>query len=50
MMRRFPSNSLVSRSATISSPQLSGIGGWNFPSGSCGIPSIEPEMPAWRST
>ena len=39
MMRRVPSNSFASRPATSSSPQLSGIAGWNWPSGSCGSPS-----------
>jgi hypothetical protein len=29
MMRRRPPNRGLSRAATISSPQLSGMGGWN---------------------
>src|SRR3979411_2010232 len=43
MMRRCPLYSLASLPATSSSPQLSGIAGWNWPSGSCGSPSREPE-------
>src|SRR6266571_6521870 len=44
MMRRLASNNLPRRVATLSSPQLSGIAGWNLPSGSWGRFSIEPEI------
>ena len=50
MMRRRPPKRPLSRSATTASPQLRGMAGWNCPSGSCGIPSRDPEIPAWRST
>ena len=46
IQRRLPSKCAFTRVATISSAQLRGIGGWNSPSGSCGMCSIEPEIPA----
>ena len=50
MIRRVPSNCFASRPASAVSTTFSGIAGWNCPSGSCGRPSIEPLMPACRST
>ena len=50
MIRRRPPNFCRSRPAISISPQLSGIAGWNCPSGSWGIRSSDPEIPACRST
>src|SRR5205809_119696 len=45
MSRRCPSYNFLRRPATSSSPQLSGIAGWNWPSGSCGRFSVRlPEV------
>src|SRR6185437_16396304 len=50
IQRRLPSKCCLTRSATCCSAQLNGIGGWNLPSGSCGMCSMEPEIPAKGST